>query len=344
LDTVVVYGDVFLEHEPRDYHPENPGRLRIAMAALENAGILERVELSEPRQCSPEDLRLVHDPEYIELVRRLSERGYTYIDGDTYVSPGTWRAALHAAGSLIEAAEESLDGEAIVVLCRPPGHHAGVAGRALGAPTLGFCIFNNIALAAKHLVERRGLRPVLIVDIDLHHGNGTQEVFWEDPRVYHVDLHEWGIYPGTGWITDVGDGEGEGTKINVALYRGVDEDDYAYIWRELVEPIIESVRPRAIGVSAGFDAFENDFTGTTALRERIYRFIGASLARLAREMGTGIFIALEGGYSYGLSRGLPAFIEGILSEEAEESFEEPSPRARELVEEIRKVVSEYIAL
>lgn len=254
---ITLYSAVFLEHKPPFPHPERPERLKVALSSLRRHELLG--EVVEPKPAEEEDLYRVHDPEYVVEVRDLVESGVSMLDNDTYVSRGTMRAALTAAGASLTAAETALEGRVIIVLPRPPGHHAGRRGRAMGALTQGFCIFNNAALVVARLLEL-GVKRVAVLDFDSHHGNGTQEIFYSDPRVLHVDLHEDPItlYPGTGFLTDLGSGEGEGFKVNVVLPPGSGDDVYATALEEVVVPLLESFKPEAIVYSAGFDAYAGD--------------------------------------------------------------------------------------
>ncbi len=342
MEWFVVYGRIFEEHRPSyGYHPENPMRLRIALQALESRGLLSNVV--EPAPATIEDVLKVHSKNYVEYVKKCIEMNIDELDADTYICEKSWDAALHAFGAALMGSRKILQQRriAILALVRPPGHHAGVSGRALGAPTLGFCIFNNIAGAARELIDN-GCRPVVIIDIDVHHGNGTQEIFWYDPNVIHIDFHEYGIYPGTGWIDDVGEGEGEGTKINIAMPHYATDNEYVHAWLNVVEPVIEQVKPCAILVSAGFDAFKNDFFATISLTERFYAFAGYRLRKLVEKYG-GILVVLEGGYSEGLRLGLPTFFDYLVNEGKIVEIGEPKPSKQylETFDKLRKVLRRY---
>ncbi|RLE68741.1 MAG: histone deacetylase family protein [Thermoprotei archaeon] len=267
------------------------------------------------------------------------------IDYDTYVSPGTMRAALKAAGASLEAAKMLSEGEQLILpLPRPPGHHAGRRGRAMGALTQGFCIFNNAALAVARLLEL-GFRRVAIIDFDSHHGNGTQEIFYSEPRVLHVDVHEdpATLYPGTGFPTDIGSGEGEGTKINVILPPGSRDDVYSMVIEEVVVPLLSNYKPEVVVYSAGFDGYDGD--GLSHLKAREHTYV--ELARIPEELGVRKVLAiLEGGYSEGLERGLPAFISSLVGRELSlrEKFssKEPVSRlAREYINELKGILRRY---
>ena len=254
---MVVYSDRFkLHRDPYGIHIESPERLDLALRSCMDKGVIDYSYIYEPRSRPREIVEEVHEPSYVRYVEFLSKRGFSMIDSDTYVNEYTFDVALLAVGACIEGVEMILTNRAkrVFALVRPPGHHVGRAGRALGAITQGFCIFNNIAIAT-HRVLSYGVKRAAIIDIDVHHGNGTQEIFWYEPRVLHIDIHQQGIYPGTGNLTDIGGKEAEGTKINIALQSGSTDHDYIYVWNEIAEPILEQFKPEFIMISAGFDAY-----------------------------------------------------------------------------------------
>lgn len=336
----VLYNRISLEHVPPFPHPERPERLEVALAALRTA---VEVEVVEPSSATKGDLYRVHLPGYVAKIERYVESGVSMLDSDTYLSRGTMRAALAAAGVSLAAAEAALEGFTAFALPRPPGHHAGRAGAAMGAPTQGFCVFNNAALAVARLLEL-GLRRVAVIDFDAHHGNGTQEIFYSDPRVLHIDFHEDPVtlYPGTGFPTDLGEGVAEGTKVNVILPPGSGDDVYEMALEEIALPLLEEFKPEAIVFSAGFDAYDGD--GLTHLKagSRTY----AQFGRLPRELGVAKVVAvLEGGYSVGLERGLPAFASSLESSQTElEARASPQPvlsLAREYVVELKNLLKRY---
>ncbi|USH00577.1 hypothetical protein K1720_03775 [Thermococcus argininiproducens] len=210
----IFYSEVFKDHKPEGYHPENPKRLELVIEGLKEHALWINVE--QPPMAGMNDILKVHSNEYVKKIQGLSERGFSFVDPDTYVSPHTWEAALTAFGASMEVAKLALKKKDVyLALVRPPGHHAGKKGRALGAPTLGFCIFNNAAGAALTLKEKVG--KVVIIDFDVHHGNGTQDIFWDDGDIIHIDLHEGGIYPGSGNIYEIGGKGAEGTDLLPAL-------------------------------------------------------------------------------------------------------------------------------
>ncbi|ASJ07837.1 hypothetical protein A3L11_00790 [Thermococcus siculi] len=327
----VIYSPTFLEHRPSGYHPENPERLLKAVEGLKNAGLWENV--LEPEPVPEEELLKVHSKEYVELVKNSSS-GFKYIDPDTYVSPGTWHAALRAFGAARKAVELALEEKGLyLALVRPPGHHAGKSGRAFSAPTLGFCIFNNAAYAAKVAEERTG--RILVIDFDAHHGNGTQEILWKDPKAVHIDLHERDIYPGSGYEHEIGGKGAEGTKVNLPMPHYATDDDYIFAWNEVVLPVIGEFKPKLIVISAGFDGFHGENLTTLRLSELFFEHAGATLSDYP------LAVIFEGGYSMGLERGLPAFAKGYLSGKAGELTVRPSYEALKVVERVREIHGEW---
>jgi len=295
----VFYSEDFLLHDPDPYdHPESPRRLRLALEGVKRAGWPVR----EPCRGDYRVFVEVHDAGYVELVARLASRGgVEWLDPDTYVVPGTLPAAARLACAVEEAVDVVVDGSPVVVLGRPPGHHAGVSGPAMGAPTLGFCIFNSAALAARRL---SGKGRVAVVDFDVHHGNGTQEILWND-NILHVDLHQdpATIYPGTGYPDQTGGVPG--TKVNIILPPGAG-DDIGFDAARRAWELIDEWDPDYLVVSAGFDAMVGDnMMASTRLTRAFYGFLG----RLASQRP--VLAVLEGGYGRGLVEGLSAFLEGF---------------------------------
>ncbi|WP_370520062.1 histone deacetylase family protein [Thermococcus sp. LS1] len=327
----VLYSPLFREHRPKEYHPENPSRLDYAIDGLEQHNLW--INVREPEDATVAELLKVHGREHVELVRKLST-DFDYLDPDTYVSPGTWEAALKALGASKEAALSAMEKKGLyLALVRPPGHHAGKDGRAFNAPSLGFCIFNNAAFAAYTLKELEG--KAVIIDFDAHHGNGTQEIFWHDPNVIHIDLHERDIYPWSGYEHDVGGRDAKGTKINIPMPHYSTDDDYIFAWREVVLPILEEIKPKVVLVSAGFDGFRGEYLTMLRLTERFFRYAGSTLSKYS------LAVILEGGYNVGLKKGLPAFIEGYLNGGDVEEIAHPGYEAIKTVESVVEIQREW---
>ncbi|MEB3844720.1 MAG: histone deacetylase family protein [Desulfurococcales archaeon] len=301
----ILYHEDFMLHRPDPYpHPENPGRLREARAGL--SMLTNYVSWIEPEEGPIEAYLEAHTQEYLNRILTLANSGEVeFLDPDTYVSPGTPRAIRRLSGAVTSALDIVGRGEGpVLILGRPPGHHAGRGGPALGAPTLGFCIVNTSALLALRLWKHHG--STAVVDFDAHHGNGTQEILWDTP-IFHFDIHQDArtIYPGTGLERRTGY---QGTKVNYNLRPGAGDREYEAVIREIGLEL-EEIDPDYIVVSAGFDAYRDDtpFVSLNAT-EKTFRLIGSMLSKWSGRT----VIMLEGGYSTGLRHGLPSFIAGLL--------------------------------
>jgi acetoin utilization deacetylase AcuC-like enzyme len=278
----------------------------------------------------------VHHPDYIDTVRRMAERGGGWLDADTVVSPKSYEAALLAAGSGLLAVDAALDtGEKAFLLVRPPGHHA--------CPDrgMGFCLFNNIAVAATYALSEKGLERVLIVDWDVHHGNGTQATFYAEPRVLFFSTHEAGHYPGTGKTTEVGSGDAAGFTVNVSLLPGEGDGAVQQAFDTLLAPLARAFKPQLILVSAGYDPQAGDPLGDLMFSRSSFQWMAARLVELAGETGAaGPVCFLEGGYSpemmaasvvatvKGLGGDMPEFAPPVSSDEradVREALEEIKP-------------------
>ena len=276
-----------LSHEVAG-HPERPARLRAVEVGAEAAGLESELRRVSARQATAAEIGRVHSPDYVTALERFCRAGGGWLDGDTAAVPASWDAALRAAGSGLEAIERLDAGEAGAAFCavRPPGHHA------LAARAMGFCLFNNVAVAAASLVAR-GER-VLLVDYDAHHGNGTQDTFYDDPRVVYVSFHQHPLYPGTGAVSETGAGEGRGTTLNIPLPPGATGDVYRAAIDELLGPVAQAFQPAWLLISAGFDAHQRDPLCDLALSAGDYGDITADLVELVPEGRRLAF--LEGGY------------------------------------------------
>ncbi|MFZ5889845.1 MAG: histone deacetylase [Myxococcota bacterium] len=286
---LLVDDPVFLEHHANVEHPERPERLRAARRAVERArSQCHFVDLAA-RDASLDELVRVHTEDYLNQLGRVAGN-WGMLDADTFISPRSIDAATRAAGASVALVEALLTGEEQwgAALLRPPGHHArpGTA--------MGFCLLNNVAVAAAH-ARAKGVERVLVLDWDVHHGNGTQEMFYADPHVLYVSLHQAPYYPGTGAANEVGVGEGHGYTVNVPLSAGATDAVYAAAFQRIVGPIIDEYRPGLALVSAGFDAHIRDPLGGMALTDAAYGWLAAELRR-ALPKDTRIGVLLEGGY------------------------------------------------
>jgi acetoin utilization deacetylase AcuC-like enzyme len=291
--TGLVRSAAYLEHDTGAGHPERPARLRSVLDRLAASGLLAEMDAIDPREATEEELTLVHDAAVVARAKAVCERGRGVLDrGDTVVSAGSWRAALLAAGGAVEAAERVRDGRwtNALVACRPPGHHAERSA------SMGFCVFNNVAVAAAHL-RAQGVERVAIVDFDVHHGNGTQDVFWEDPSVLYASLHQFPWYPGTGAATERGAGAGEGATLNCPMPAGSGDVEWLRVFEAQVVPALDAFDPQFLLVSAGFDAHLADPLSGTRVTEAGFRRMTELLLDVARRRCGGKLVAcLEGGY------------------------------------------------
>jgi acetoin utilization deacetylase AcuC-like enzyme len=285
----VYFHPTFLKHETGE-HPENRERLVTTRQILLDSGL--ELEWVTPDPAPVAAIARVHDPAYIRTVRETAESGGGWLDWDTAVSPHSYEAALLAAGSGLMGVDRCLSsGQLAFMLVRPPGHHAG------HSRGMGFCLFNNIAVAATHALEERGLERVLIVDWDVHHGNGTQAAFYDDPRVLFFSIHEGGHYPGTGAVTEVGSGDGAGYTVNVPLHAGASDGAVFMAFESLLAPLARVFEPQLVLVSAGYDAQEGDPLGDLRLSGAAFQWMAARLLALSLEVGAaGPLCFLEGGY------------------------------------------------
>ncbi len=291
--TLLIYDDVYLRHREEAPHPENPERLRAVLSALDERGMREKLRLLPARRASREELALVHRESYIDEVRRAAGGGVGWLDWDTYVCEESWDAAVTAVGGVLRACEEVANGGDVTAFCavRPPGHHAS------SSRGMGVCLFNHVAVAARYLRKEEGLGKVAIVDCGCHHGNGTAEIFYEDPSVLYVSLHRYPFYPGTGSELETGAGEGKGTTVNVPLPGSVTREQYRARFEEVMEGNVVSFRPEAILVSAGFDAHGADPIAGLGLEAEDFGWMTGKLCEAARGSAQGrVLSVLEGGY------------------------------------------------
>ena len=290
----IVTDDLFLAHRNPPGHPECPERLAGILDMLAATGLGEKTVSIETRPATKEEIALVHAKPYFEAVKATSRREFTELDADTSACEVSFDAALAGSGGLVCSADSVLSGEidAAFVLCRPPGHHAE-RDRAMG-----FCLFNHVAVAAAHLVSNRGIGKVAVIDWDVHHGNGTQHIFYDSSQVLYFSVHQFPFYPGTGSLKELGYEKGLGHTVNVPCPSMLGDEDYLRIFGEILAPVMEQYRPEFILVSAGFDAYQADPLGGMLLTSRGFARLTRFALELAEKHCRGrIAFVLEGGYN-----------------------------------------------
>src|SRR3989440_7098997 len=305
MTTALIYDPIFLEHLTPPKHPERPQRLEMAIKVLEALDWLQRDGLVQipPREATEDELAAVHDRAYIRQIKEVAEevaeeekqggRKTRFFATDTYISAQSYAAALKAAGAPLTAIDAIMNGEVDNAYClvRPPGHHA------LPEAAMGFCLFNNIAVAARYAIDRYGLERVMIIDYDVHHGNGTQEMFYDDPRVLYFSTHQAPFYPGTGLSHERGEGEGLGTTINVPLPATTGYETYEPVFRQVMAPAADRFDPQLILVSSGFDAHWKDPLGGMYLSTAGFAKLTGIIIELAQTLCNGRLVFVqEGGY------------------------------------------------
>jgi acetoin utilization deacetylase AcuC-like enzyme len=306
MPLTIVTSPRFSDHLTPPGHPERVERFEV-MQVVASEARKRGVKMLEPRRAADEEILRIHGAEYLSMIRETAGRA-TAIDPDTFTSPETYEVARLGAGAAITAVDHVLDnpGERAIVLVRPPGHHAE-RDRAMG-----FCFFNNIAIAAAH-ARARGLHRVAIVDYDVHHGNGTQWSFYDDPAVLFVSSHQFPYYPGTGAADEIGAGAGAGFTVNLPLAAGATDDDYAVAYARLALPVLRQFKPELILISAGFDAYMDDPLGGMQLTAPFFGRLTAAIVGVADDCCNGRVVAItEGGYDLkGLADSLMATISAL---------------------------------
>ena len=335
---VGLYDDpLFREHDAGPGHPERPERLDAIRRGLREAKLEDRLTLRKPRPATREELVRVHAEEHVALVE--STRGRTFrFDPDTQAGPRSFEAALLAAGGVAEAVDVVLDGTLDSVFCavRPPGHHAE------SRRVMGFCLFNNVAVGVAHAL-RRGLERVLVIDFDVHHGNGTQQIFYGDSRVLYISSHAFPFYPGTGAIDEVGEGAGRGFTVNLPLPTGCGDAEYGSVYREIVAPIGRAFDPQLVLVSAGFDPHVADPLAGMRVTEEGFRTVARACLSTATGPARGrcVFV-LEGGYDLNaLASSAAGVAREMLGEDCQSSTTEAGRLASGLVARYRQAFAEF---
>jgi len=334
--TGIIYHSDYLKHDT-GLHPENKERLISTISYLKKTGLLDRLDLIKPRRAELNELQYIHHRDHIEKVRRYSEIKLQ-LDPDTILSTESYDVATLAAGGAITAVDAVLDNvDNSFALVRPPGHHA------IPVQGMGFCIFNNIAIAARH-AQKKGLKRVLIVDWDVHHGNGTQEAFYDDPSVLYFSTHQYPHFPGTGWMDEVGKGEGMGYNINVPLPAGTDDAGFVAAFEEILLPVALEFSPDIVLISAGFDGCANDGLAGMKMSVEGFDVLASIVKSIAKDSCDGKLAAvLEGGYNIVLlPKSIASVLEVFMGKELLRKDEFTlSPQVRNRLEEVKKIQSRF---
>ncbi len=338
MPTGVIVSDDFRKHDPGRGHPESPHRMDAVFRAIRAPDLAAKLEVVDPKPAEKEHILLVHWERLYDEVLATRGKERTYLDSDTVASPATAEVAHLAVGSVLTGIDRVMEGklENAFAFLRPPGHHAKPD------KAMGFCFFNNVAVGAMYALKRYQLRRVLVIDFDVHHGNGTQKAFYTSPEVLYLSTHQSPHYPGTGGIHETGKDEGEGYTLNVPMPAGMGDREYLRIFREVLVPVGLEYRPELVLVSAGFDAHRDDPLGGMELSSAGYAAITVEILRLAREAcGGRTVFALEGGYQLrALEESIAAVLRVLTGIRAEEAGD-PGSAAEELVKELRAVHGEY---
>jgi acetoin utilization deacetylase AcuC-like enzyme len=312
MTTAILYDPRFLEHQTGPGHPERPERLAYAIRELERTPWFDQLEHLAPGVCDRKWLEKIHSSAYVDRTREQCAAGQSYIDTpDVAVGRSSWEVAVLAAGGALEIADSVVQGRADngFAMIRPPGHHAE------RATALGFCLFNNVAVTARYLQGFHGLEKILILDWDVHHGNGTQHSFESDPSVFYISTHQYPYYPGTGAYSEKGTGAGTGATLNCPMSAGYGDTEYREAFEELILPAARKFKPDAVLISAGFDAHHADPLGAINLSTDFYRWMTRQMMEIADAHSGGRLISmLEGGYDLkALAECIGAHLETLMS-------------------------------
>ncbi len=335
----VIKDDIYLKHKPGHTHPEHPHRIKSIYRMLEK-DFITGLNVIEPVMASLEQLEIVHTSTYIKKVLKTAEHNYTSLAPDTPASANTFITACSAVGGCLEGLNALVAGDCDISfsLIRPPGHHA------LPDRAGGFCIFNNVGITAAHAIKTHKMKRILIIDWDVHHGNGVNDLFYDSKEVLYMSTHDTFLYPYTGDWHEAGAGEGEGYTLNIPVPRDFEDDDIFHLYKAISSPIIERFRPELILVCAGFDAHKDDPIGRSSLSEKGFRWLTHLLLHLREEISCRpIFFVLEGGYDFSsLTRSVKEVLVAMQENNHKDAIPEVSSQCAEsYVEKARQIHAKY---
>jgi acetoin utilization deacetylase AcuC-like enzyme len=312
--TALVYHPIYLKHKTGEFHPENPKRLHAILKGLEEADLLSSLQSVKAHEADMLWIEKVHQRDYIETVRQDVLSGADFLStksGNTAICPQSLDVALWAAGGVLKACDDVMTDAVNNAFCavRPPGHHA-TPNRGMG-----FCLFNNVAVAARYLQQKYNLEKILIVDWDVHHGNGTQDIFFEDGSVFFFSTHQWPWYPGTGSADEIGTGPGKGTTLNAPLPAGSGDKEIIEAFEQKLWPKVNQFKPNFVLISAGFDSRNADPLGRFRVTDEGFRRLTRIMKQMADDHAQGRLVSvLEGGYNLeGLAQAVPAHIRELAN-------------------------------
>lgn len=340
----MVYDPVFLNHDT-GFHPEKAQRLRNIIETLEHYGIRDRMTEIKPEPANMDQLTAFHTQSYIDSIAKLCDSGGGQPDEDTMVSKDSFQSAVMAAGAVITGVDKVMSQEvnSAFAMVRPPGHHA------LQAKSMGFCLFNNVVIGALHARKQYGLERIMIIDWDFHHGNGTADAFYDSNSVLYFSTHMQASWPGTGWVSQVGSGQGQGYTINVPLVKGTGDPGFYMVFNQLLLPVIRQYKPELIIVSAGFDAHFADPLGGLEVTCEGFARMAETVKKGAEDVCQGrVVLALEGGYNLDVIGHAVSAVVGVFGEyglKIDDPIPEPprfvKPTMRIPIDEAIKIHGQY---
>ncbi|PYV93540.1 MAG: histone deacetylase [Acidobacteria bacterium] len=339
MQTGIIFDDLFLEHDTGPYHPECKERLISIGEALQSCPYSDRLFRLKPRPARESELNLIHPFSHIRNIQRTAGQSFTQLDSDTVASARSYEVASNAVGSILEMIDALFSGQIQngFAFVRPPGHHAEPER------AMGFCLFSNIAIGAAYALKKFKLSRVLVIDFDVHHGNGTQSAFYNQKEVLYLSTHQFPLYPGTGDFPELGSGGGKGFTVNFPLPAGCEDDTYNLIFEKMVTPIGEAYRPELVLVSAGFDAYTQDPLAGMDVTPKGFSGIARAILDLADKVCEGrVVLALEGGYHLaGLQRCVLYVLDELTRNGHPRNDWKQTPRFRSILETAKKYFNPY---